>query len=203
MAMKDKRVIGSVGVAVCMAAAIAWAGVGGTDHDFTTEAWNASGEKCLPCHIPHHADTSIELPLWNHAYPDGAAFTVWPGATLGPESLACLGCHDGQTALDSFSGQIGSTVMTGHNVVGSDLTDDHPVGVEYGTSTRRAPVGTIWGGQPAVVVGFGGLPLFGPDNAVECSTCHTPHDNVPGREPFLRVSSDESLICVSCHTAHD
>jgi predicted CXXCH cytochrome family protein len=202
--MKAKKTLLTVAAfGIALMAGVAIAGVGGTDHDFTSELWNASGEKCLPCHIPHHADLSIEAPLWNHAYPDGSAFTTWPGATLGAESLACLGCHDGQTALDSFSGQTGSIVMTGHNVVGSDLTDDHPVGVEYGTSTRRAPVGTIWGSQPGIPVGFGGLPLFGPDNAIECATCHTPHDNVPGREPFLRVATAGSALCVACHTAHD
>ena len=187
------------------AASVVVAGVGGGPHDFTSEAWNSSGEKCLPCHIPHGAQTQIAGEtvafLWNHEVPDASAFTVHSGAQLGPESLVCLGCHDGQTALDSFGGVTGTTVMTGTEVIGTDLMDDHAVGVEYGTSTRRAAVGTIWGGQPAVVVGFGGLPLFGTDNKIECATCHTPHDVGTGN--FLRVNNAASGLCVACHTAHE
>ncbi|KKL58728.1 hypothetical protein LCGC14_2222470, partial [marine sediment metagenome] len=114
--------------------------------------------------------------------------------------LMCLGCHDGQTALDSFGGVTGSTVMTGSEVIGTDLTDDHPVGVDYGTSTRLAPVGSIWGSHPGIPVGFGGLPLYGTDNKIECTTCHTPHSNTNG--DFLRISNDGSAMCIACHWQH-
>ena len=80
--------------------------------------------------------------------PTDADFTKREGAVIGDESLYCLGCHDGQTAIDSFGGETGTTFIQsidpGLNI-GRDLTNDHPVGVAYGDSSRRAPVGTIWG----------------------------------------------------------
>ena len=170
-------------------------GIAGTAHDFSASGWS-QGEICLPCHTPHSSDATIGF-LWNHAYPDDAAFTKVAGATLEKESLACLGCHDGQTALDSVGGQAGSTVMTGDGVIGTDLTDDHPVGVEYGTSTRYAAVGTIWGSHPGIPVGFSGLPLYGADNTIECTTCHTPHSNA--NDNFLRLSNAGSALCIACH----
>ena len=194
--MKARRYLMIAATVRAVSASGAFAAIVGSEHDFSGSGWSL-GEICRPCHTPHLSNTAIGY-LWNHAVPDDADFIKWPGATLGPESLMCLGCHDGQTAIDSFGGSTGGTVISGSSNIGLDLTDDHPVGVEYGTSTRMAPVGTIWGGQPAIVVGYGGLPLFGADNTIECITCHTPHSNDNGS--FLRVdNSDSSALCVACH----
>jgi len=178
--MRQRRVI-SAGVAVVLAGGVVLAGVGGTAHDFSGQSWSR-GEMCLPCHTPHQGG-DIRY-SWNHAYPPGAAFTKRPGATLGFQSLACLGCHDGQTALDSFGGATGTTVMTGRAVVGRDLSDDHPVGVKYPASDRR------YKGQAAVE---SDLRLY--NGVVECGTCHDPHSNARGK--FLRVDSRD--LCQTCH----
>ncbi len=162
-------------------------------HDFSGSGWS-QGEVCLPCHTPHNS-ISTEY-LWNHAMPADADFTKREGSTLGTHSLMCLGCHDGQTAIDSIGGQPGQTVMTGDSVIGRDLTDDHPVGVEYTDGHgRRAPIGTMWGTQPGV---DGKLPLYG-ENRIECTTCHTPHDN--SNNNFLRISNAGSAMCLTCHLA--
>jgi predicted CXXCH cytochrome family protein len=189
------------------------AGVLGTSHDFSDDDWNRVGgvrryELCLPCHTPHDA-LDLEGAIWNHASADPGSFTTWDGATLGEGSLKCLGCHDGQTALDAFSGQAGdvANVMTGDKVIGADLRDDHPVGVDYPTSgTRFSAVTTVFGG-PGVKRTFGtttvSLPLDGDFAAptVECTSCHTPHSN--DKAPFLRaITSDAtypSMLCVTCH----
>jgi len=158
-----------------------FAGVGGTPHDFRQSSWS-QGKMCAPCHTTHRGTDAGYS--WNHAYPPDAAFTTRPNAALGRESLMCLGCHDGQTALDSFGGATGSTVMTGKAVVGRDLSNDHPVGATYPTSDSRYK-------SPASVMQD--LPLF--DGKVECGSCHDPHTNK--RAKFLRM--DTRSLCQTCH----
>ena len=184
--------------AVGFCAGSAAAGIAGTDHDFSGSGWSG-GEICLPCHAPHNTDSAAGY-LWNHDYQPSSAFTLHPDAELGHGSLICLGCHDGQTAIDSFGGNTGSTVISGDEALGTDLTDDHPVGIEYpytpGGYNRYAAPGTIWGSHPAV----GNLPLWDSSvgaNRIECTTCHTPHSN--SINPFLRVSNAGSGLCITCH----
>lgn len=217
--MKSQRVLlaaGALTLGLLTGAAIA--GVTGTPHQFagpgSSAAWNTTGELCKPCHIPHTADITIGT-LWNHAYQDSSAFTLYdPTGELGPQSLVCLGCHDGQTALDAFAHHPGGprvgapgNVMTGDAVIGVDLTDDHPVGVEYPGGSRFAPIGSIWGTHPGIAGTYGNIPLYddlGVDQ-IECASCHTPHDNDNG--DFLRIKNNDnaqpSALCVTCHITHE
>ena len=121
---------------------------------------------------------------WNHSYPPDSAFTTREDATLGYESLTCLGCHDGQTALDSFGGASGSTVMTGRAVVGRDLSNDHPAGVAYPTGDSRYKSAAIAGRD---------VRLF--NGKVECASCHDAHNDSYGN--FLRI--DTRRLCQICH----
>jgi hypothetical protein len=74
-------------------------------------------------------------------------------APVGSVSLACLSCHDGTQAMDvvlnlpgtggysSTGGNIGGLgVMTGTPVpvIGQDLTNDHPIGIQYCGGGRQA-----------------------------------------------------------------
>ena len=184
---------------VALCSVVSLAGVDATSHNLSTT--NDNAEICLPCHIPHHSDDTLH-PLWNHAYQDGSAFTVWDGATLGSESLTCLGCHDGQTTRDDYyGGHNAAGALTGRAAIGTVLTDDHPVGVEYPTSTRFAAEGTIWGSHPGIEVAPGkSIPLFenGGVHTVECASCHSPHTE---NDDFLRFSNNGSALCYGCHTA--
>ena len=157
-------------------------GMAGTPHDFSGENWSG-GEVCIPCHISH--SDSKQGFAWNHAVPLDEVFVTREGAELGFASLLCLGCHDGQTALDSFGETVGKVVMTGMPVIGRDLRVDHPVGVPYPVSDASYKSLTVVGQA---------LPLF--DDQVECSTCHDPHDNSNGK--YLRV--DRRELCQSCHS---
>ncbi len=191
--MKNSMFFTVLGVVLLiMGSGVASGGVVGTDHDFSGSGWS-KGEICLPCHTPHN---SLETEyLWNHAIPTDADFTKREGSTLGIYSLMCLGCHDGQTAIDSIGGQTGSTVVSGDSNIGRDLTDDHPVGIVYTDGHgRRAPIGTMWGDQAGI---DGKLPLFEADNRLECVTCHTPHDDT--NDGFLRISNIGSGLCITCH----
>lgn len=241
-------------------------------------ARNNYGEVCVYCHTPHGANQQTTAPLWNRTMVS-TTFTVYNNPTMlgrpitqpGVNSLVCLSCHDGTTAVDSIinipgSGRYNASQETTvsqtflsswklegkpgpltpghagiqtctdrcHNstifsvrtnlqfdvfVIGTDLTNDHPVGVQYPTSFGadvdfKMPTGELAGkmqffdnnqnGRPDTneVRMYGG----GAGYEVECASCHDPH-GVPSAGPgstfnpsFLRVSNTGSALCLACHT---
>ena len=154
---------------------------------------------CLPCHTPHNALLAGEdNVLWNHAE-TGETFVMYSSTANQPEgpSKMCLSCHDGVTAIDNYGGNAGSIVMTGGAALGTDLSDDHPIGVEYPTSEPAdykdpgsfAP--GIGGGKGVQLVTINSIAR------VECTSCHHVHNN--GLGSFLRVPIQESYLCLQCH----
>lgn len=165
---------------------------------------------------------------------------------VGSVSIACLSCHDGVQAMDSVinapgSGLAGNAawtaglwttgnglVDTGAAFLDKDLTDDHPVGVQYGGGglTALAPTGTLKdvdfkATQNTTInstvvwwVETGGnttrektdIQLYTriagtvaeAQPFVECASCHDPHSSA--NDTFLRVSNDGSAVCLACHT---
>jgi len=137
-------------------------------------------------------------------------------------SLACLSCHDGvNTDTDNHkllnvpgSGLAGTNgdysypkacrchdiygsnpsllTDTMYFFIGTDLSDEHPISINYPTSDQDPYFNT-----PAQVIS-GGLKLFGSNNAVECPSCHNVHD--PQYTPFLRKSNAGSDLCLTCHS---
>ena len=144
----------------------------GSKHDLTAITGGANAirstgtEICVFCHTPHGA--SSVAPLWNKVLPLSTAFTprytssTMDGTTgvVGPNSLTCLSCHDGVSAMDTMINQPGSggynvagarpgytwlaasgvgpsgamparTATTNIATIGVDLSDDHPIGVPY------------------------------------------------------------------------
>src|SRR6266496_1534704 len=107
--------------ALLMSPALARAGILGSPHDFSAEAWNVKpsdqNSVCGTCHTPHHADSSV-VPLWAHATTT-ANFTMYNSAnvpvsdlqaTVDPQpagpSKACLSCHDGTVAVNQYGGAV-------------------------------------------------------------------------------------------------
>jgi predicted CXXCH cytochrome family protein len=143
-------------------------GPGSNKNEGTTEI-------CVFCHTPHGADTTAAVPLWNrtidttrtYATYDSLGTTTLTGrtATVGSVSIACLSCHDGQTAMNvglknaPGSGAGGDAAWVAGNAnwnggtgkpggianLGTDLTNDHPVGIQYGGGgiTASSPTGTL------------------------------------------------------------
>jgi predicted CXXCH cytochrome family protein len=102
----------------------------------------------------------------------------------GGSSLVCLGCHDGTLAPTA-----GHSAPSGSASLGMDLANDHPVGFSY-TRSQIA--------QPKKLNAFPrGVKLFGPDQRLECQTCHDVHQ--PGVRNLLRVDTNNSGLCLSCH----
>jgi predicted CXXCH cytochrome family protein len=169
-------------------------GITGTKHDLSAKGWG-SDQICIFCHTPHNAGSSSSGPLWNHA-DTTATFTLYSNATLnatvaqpGAQSKACLSCHDGTIAIDSFGGATGTHNMTGDALVGTDLSNDHPISFTYDAALATADGGLK---TPPIT----GIPLFG--GKMECATCHDVHDNA--NAPFLRASNAGSALCLKCHT---
>jgi predicted CXXCH cytochrome family protein len=154
---------------------------------------------CLPCHTPHNALVPGEdNVLWNHAETN-ETFVMYSSTADQPEgpSKMCLSCHDGVTAIDSYGGTSGSITITGAANLGTDLSDDHPIGIEYPTGQPAdyhdpasfAP--GINGGAGVKLVEINGV------ERVECASCHQVHNNGLGN--FLRVPVQESYLCLQCH----
>lgn len=155
---------------------------------------------CLPCHTPHNALLAGEdNVLWNHAE-TGETFVMYSATAGQPEgpSKLCLSCHDGVTAVDNYGGNGGTGItITGSAALGSDLSNDHPIGIEYPTA-RPAEYNDPSTFSPGIGGGPGvRLVTINGADRVECTSCHEVHNN--GLGSFLRVPLQESFLCFQCH----
>jgi predicted CXXCH cytochrome family protein len=130
---------------------------GGGDNKFS-----GTNEICVFCHTPHGADATAAVPLWNRAL-GGTTYTTYDSlgttsldsamAPVGSVSIACLSCHDGTQAMDTLinepgSGKItafsdgnawiGNSSPTGIADLGTNLNNDHPIGIQYGGGGQSA-----------------------------------------------------------------
>jgi len=183
--------------------------VQGSVHDFSNRGWVPQQQLCLPCHTPHEADTTVpDAPLWNHQI-STATYTLYSSPTLdvtpeqplGPSKL-CLSCHDGTVAVDSFGGNTGNEYISGHGLIGTDLSDDHPISIKWRHQTDLPHQGcgnchnTHGGGGGGGSLLSSDLPFF--NGYIECPTCHDVHDQTSN--PYLlRRPLQNSEICFFCH----
>jgi predicted CXXCH cytochrome family protein len=179
--------------------------IAGSVHDFSGDAWSG-GEICIACHTPHNALTAPDGPLWNHEL-TAATFTTYSSSTLdatigqpGGVSKLCLSCHDGTVAIDSFGGATGSIMITGNALLGTSLSNDHPISITYDTALANAD-GEL--ADPSTVTsGLGGTitadMLF--SDQMECASCHDVHNTVTtGTPSLLRINNAGSALCLKCH----
>jgi predicted CXXCH cytochrome family protein len=149
-------------------------GTGTATITITPNQFSGTAEICVFCHTPHGADTSAVVPLWNRTLSAATNYTTYDTlgtstldgkvAPVGSVSIACLSCHDGVTSMSAVinapgSGLAGDAtwkagtwsgdhqtngVMTGVAAIGTDLTNDHPIGIQYGGGniTVDAPAAT-------------------------------------------------------------
>ena len=163
-----------------------------------------------------------QYPLWNHTLNAGATYTVYSSPTIdatdlsdigpvtagtAPVSALCLSCHDGAVAVHSLynppnevtsvtitaGGNVDANgFMTGTPMLGTDLSDDHPVNFTYDTALATND-GELY--DPATVTAVADLLIGG---QVQCSSCHDPHDNTTA-QPFLVMDNTGSALCLTCH----
>lgn len=192
-------------------AVVVYGAIANSAHDFAdgagfnADAWNGTGEICKPCHTPHNSQSLATAPLWNHTV-TAAAFTVYTGydmqsTPLNPPtgaSILCLSCHDGTVALDSFGGNTVSpgTTISGGDRVGNDLSNDHPISIDYttaGPELHPTTAATAIGGTIATDLLEGGT-------LVQCSSCHDVHNTVSaGNASLLKIDNAGSALCLTCH----
>jgi Doubled CXXCH motif (Paired_CXXCH_1) len=183
---------------------------------------------CLSCHDGTTAvDSVINMPgagRYNAAQEttENTAFlnSEWnnrrgPDATVHARlsGAECLACHS------AGAGVVGAnaTDFTAF-VIGTDLRNDHPVGIRYPTI---AGAGTDFKDPPRKEARLAYFDTNGNTHAdaneirlynsgegyeVECASCHDPH-GVPSSGPgsvfnptFLRLTNTGSAVCLSCHT---
>ena len=105
--------------------------VGNTRHNLTQRQASGGGpagatmdsyrndylEVCVYCHTPHGANRTVAAPLWNRTMKTTTyqTYDLLNTTSLtqtvtqpGINSLTCLSCHDGQTAVDSIINMPGS-----------------------------------------------------------------------------------------------
>ncbi len=172
---------------------------------------------CIFCHTPHHADLTYGK-LLNHEINDAQSYNMYSSPTIDMNmsssphegSLLCLSCHDGTIAINSLNNLPGPEVAGNYGTpggpaldalgkltnssdafVGTDLSDDHPVGITYNATqdTNFVPKTGNSQSYPDKLL-FDGL-------YVECSSCHNPHDNTNSN--FLIESNSNSDLCLRCH----
>ena len=203
---------------------LAFAGVIGSKHDLSLVT--EESQVCIFCHTPHGATS--QGPLWNREasvatytpYTSGSLnanieeFVSSQGIADGSSGDLCLSCHDGTVAVNSLinsSTNAGNPAMLpdlaqflegkliGAANLGSDLSNDHPVNFVYDATLASADGGLVTPFSEQRVKETVDLPLF--NSKMQCSTCHDVHE--PGetadKDPFLRVSMQQSGLCLECH----
>ena len=138
-------------------ATMVMAKISGSPHDLST---TGASEICAFCHTPHGA-SKVEAPLWNRSQ-NSTTYTMYNSATfdMGNTSSAtlaigtagCMVCHNGvASSLVNYPGPgsiattdyanwvLGSASGYSSNYatwanLGTDLSNDHPVGFTYNAS---------------------------------------------------------------------
>jgi predicted CXXCH cytochrome family protein len=175
--------------------------IAGTKHDLSGKATKPGDQDpCLYCHSIHNSDA--QLPLWGRTG-TSTQFTLYASPSMNatmaqPDgiSLGCLSCHDGVTAFDALLGSTGAASGNNMNsnftgspaIMGSDLSGEHPVGVDITEDGA--------GIESEAAITGAGLRIY--NNRVECGSCHDPHGTA-GYPYFLRQDPSSGSLCETCH----
>lgn len=161
----------------------------------------------------NHATTNTTFKMYNSANVLGTTIHGQVDSQPTGPSLACLSCHDGTVAVGSLVNSVGAPgastytaatggvnpasgmIATGPNLIGSDLSNDHPISITYQDNLNSNLV------PAATLIGVKLYPANATGGKVQCSSCHDVHNyGVAGSTaPFLRVSMVGSALCRSCH----
>ncbi len=189
----------------------AFGAIAGAPHDFSDNGYSKA-EICIFCHTPHHARTyEIDIKLWSHVTTT-ATYQLYGGGTTssgttvnqpGKNSKVCLSCHDGTVAVDAMGSTVGTPTGTErinegqwaakpNLLIGTDLRDDHPVGVILTEGAKyKVPTGGSSGGMKL-------YPTNATGNSVECSSCHGVHGQTTNGK-YLKLTMAGSALCLNCH----
>jgi Doubled CXXCH motif (Paired_CXXCH_1) len=141
--------------------------IGNTRHNLTQRQVSGGGpagvlmdpyrndyeEVCVYCHTPHGANRTVNAPLWNRTMKSNTyqtydllntASLTQPVTQPGINSLTCLSCHDGTTAVDSIinmpgAGRYNAAQETVENTDFLNNQWDNRRGPDATTHARLAP----------------------------------------------------------------
>ncbi|MFC2134992.1 cytochrome c3 family protein, partial [Bacteroidota bacterium] len=101
--------------------------------------------------------------------------------------------------LDNFGATTtGSNYIAAAADLTDDLSDDHPVSMDYTTATASADGGLF---NPSVATTSLGGTIADDlliNDKLECSSCHDAHDSA-GVDDLLVMSNAASALCLTCH----
>lgn len=195
----------ALGLLAAMPPALAQSDIAKTVHNLTPEGPGTMKETvktglCVFCHTPHNG--SPVRSMWNKDLP-GITYQLYTSSTLRADlkqptgsSRLCLSCHDGFVAMGNLlvpppGDPLKLGPMTGSNVLGTDLSDDHPVSFLYDATLAAKHPGIV---DPS------SLPKTLPLDAkkeLQCTTCHNAHESK--RPKFLRMDNPYGAMCITCH----
>ena len=189
--------------------------------DGTVTAPGAASLTCLSCHDGTVAIDSIinmtgsggynsaQQTSQDDAFLNDSWDNVTINATVHMNMVQCLLCHSADAGFVLGAGATDFRIA----LIGTNLTDDHPIGINYGADADfNAPTATT-----------GNLSFFDSDGdghadsneirlydsgdgaEVECASCHDPHGvRSAGAGSslypmFLRQANTQSSVCLVCH----
>ncbi len=203
--------------------------LGSSSVDGTIGQPGASSLMCLSCHdgtLPVDSvinmpgsgkylssqQTEVSLTFLQEKW-DNTEFGLSPAvAHLGLNETECLACHSPGTEIY----KLGATDFRAA-ALGTDLSDDHPVGVQLPLNQLGTefvdPTGSRTGiryydnnGDNTPQTNEIRYYITGNGPEVECASCHDPHGVWNGARTkenynptFLRVNNDNSAVCYTCH----
>ncbi len=161
-------------------------------HSFLTLSKDTEKGSCLICHVAIPEEGAVKPTIRK---PSDTSKTYTTYVTLAGNtgdmqghSKLCLSCHDGVTAPDAMH-----LDRAGSAGLGTDLRNDHPVGVNYPPRRRNGQLLPNYRRTPP-----SSIKLFGSaNNRMECSSCHDPHGSENPK--LLRVTIQGSQLCLACH----
>jgi len=202
--------LAALSAGVVLASFFAWmqlaqaTGIADTKHNLTpTGPGNFKAPEntglCIFCHTPHNA--SPQGALWNREL-SAATYTLYTSTTLkstpgqpSGSSRLCLSCHDGTMAMGTVLRPLHGVqptlgLLTGSGVVGTDLSDDHPISFAYDADLAAAR------GDLVNPTGSAKALHLAPNGQMQCTSCHDAHVE---RVNFLHMDPIKGALCTTCH----
>ena len=176
-----------------------------TVHNLTPEGPGKQKETvktglCVFCHTPHNGNPGRAL--WNKDLP-GITYQLYTSTTTRADlkqptgsSRLCLSCHDGFVAMGNLlvpppGDALKLGALTGPTVLGTDLSDDHPISFVYDSALAAKHPGLS---IPAACRG-----RFRSTAPRKCSARRATTRTRATAGKFLRMDNPAGAMCVVCH----